>query len=148
MTQHMLPITYDNIEAIAASAFPKSRDCVTAIRLDVLHNILPLERVGFERLIKAIDARHIFTAEILEELDVQIDFLTRQIESGTTRHARVDYDACNVSAPACWTETHRTQRADELGRALIMFYELHEALIAVHDLMHAEVALSDLRQTL
>ena len=52
MTHHFLPITYDNIEAIAAAAFAKSRDCITAIRMDVLHNIQPLERVGFERLIK------------------------------------------------------------------------------------------------
>ncbi|MEQ6205005.1 hypothetical protein ABMC88_18335 [Sulfitobacter sp. HNIBRBA2951] len=48
MTHHLLPITYDNIEAIAAAAFAKSRDCITAVRMDVLHNIQPLERVGFE----------------------------------------------------------------------------------------------------
>ena len=44
MTHHLLPITYDNIEAIAAAAFAKSRDCITAIRVDMLHNIQPLER--------------------------------------------------------------------------------------------------------
>jgi len=148
MTHQLLPINYDNIEAIAASAFPKSRDCVTAVRLDGLHNIQPLERVGFERLIKAIDARQIFTAEILEELDVQIDFLTREIANGTTVHQHFDYDECNVSAPACWQEKHRTERADELGRAMIMFLDLNETLQAVHDLMHAQNALDALRQTL
>ena len=148
MTHHFLPITYDNIEAIAAAAFPKSRDCVTAIRLDVLHNIQPLKRVGFERLIKAIEARQIFKPEILEELDVQMDFLTREIGKGTTVHQHRDYDECNVSAPACWQETRTTERADELGRAMIMFFELYETLQAVHDLMHAQDALDALRQTL
>jgi hypothetical protein len=46
MTQQLLPTTYDNIEAIAASAFAKSRDCLTAIRMDVLHNIKPMERAA------------------------------------------------------------------------------------------------------
>ena len=90
MTHHLLPITYDNIEAIAAAAFAKSRDCITAIRMDVLHNIQPLERVGFERLIKTIEARQIFKPEILEELDVQMDFLTREIDKGTTVHQHRD----------------------------------------------------------
>ena len=148
MTQQRLPINYDKIEAIGASAFAKSRECITAIRMDVLHNIQPLERLGFERLIKAIEARRIFTPEILEELDVQMDFLTREIDKGTTVHQRYDYDECNVSAPACWQERQTTERADELGRAMIMFFDLHETLQAVHDLMHAQEALTELRQSL
>jgi hypothetical protein len=148
MTHQLLPITYDNIEAIAAAGFAKSRDCITAIRMDVLHNIQPLERVGFERLIKLIEARQIFKPEILEELDVQMDFLTCEIDKGTTVHQHRDYDECNVSAPACWQETQTTQRADELGRAMIMFFELYETLQAVHDLMHAQEALDALRQSL
>ena len=148
MTQQLLPTTYDNIEAIAASAFAKSRDCLTAIRMDVLHNIKPMERVGFQRLVDAIEARQIFTQKMLEELDVQIDFLTREIDKGTTVHQHRDYDECNVSAPACWQETRTTEPAKELGRAMIMFLDLNDTLQTVHDLMHAEIALSELRQSL
>jgi hypothetical protein len=147
MTQ-LLPITYDNIDALAASAFAKSRDCLTAIQLDILHNIKPMERVGFQRLVDAIENRQIFTQKMVDELDVQIDFLTREIAKGTTVHQHYDYDECNVSAPACWQEKHTTERASELGRAIIMFLDLNETLQAVHDLMHAETALSELRQSL
>lgn len=77
-----------------------------------------------------------------------MDFLTREIDKGTTVHQHRDYDECNVSAPACWQETQTTQRADELGRAMIMFFELYETLQAVHDLMHAQEALDALRQSL
>lgn len=112
----LLPITYDNIEAIAAAAFAKSRDCIKAIQMDVLHNIRPLDRVGFERLIKIIEARQIFKPEILEELDVQMDFITREIDKSTTVHQHRDDDECNVLAPACSQETRTTERANELGR--------------------------------
>lgn len=147
MTQ-LLPITYDNIDALAASAFAKSRDCITAIREDVLHNVKPLDRVGFERLVSAIERRQIFTQDILEELDVQMDRLTNLVGNGTTWHQHFDYDECNVSAPDSWQETRRTQQAQDLGRAFIVLFDLHETLLAVHDLMHAETALSELRQTL
>jgi hypothetical protein len=116
--------------------------------MDVLHNIQPLERIGFERLIKIIEARQIFKPEILEELDVQMDFLTREIDKGTTVHQHRDYDECNISAPGCWQGTRTTVRADELGRAMIRFSELYETLQAVHDLMHAQEALDALRQSL
>lgn len=147
MTQ-LLPITYDNIDALAASAFAKSRDCLTAIQLDILHNIKPMERVGFQRLVDAIENRKIFTQEMVDELDVQIDVLSRHIESGTTVLSHVDYDECNVSAPACWNEARQTQQAQDCARAFFILLDLLETLMAVHDLMHAETALSELRQTL
>lgn len=84
--------------------------------MDVLHNIRPLDRVGFERLIKIIEARQIFKPEILEELDVQMDFIPREIDKGTTVHQHRDDDECNVLAPACSQETRTTERANELGR--------------------------------
>jgi hypothetical protein len=96
MTQQLLRITYDNIDALAASAFAKSRDCLTAIQTDVLHNIKPMERAGFKRLVDAIEARQIFTQKMLEDLDVQIDFLTREIAKGTTVHQHRDYDECDI----------------------------------------------------
>jgi hypothetical protein len=143
---HILPITYDNIEAIAASAYSKSRGCITAIKQDVMHNVKHTKRLGFQRLIKAIEGRRIFTTQMLEELDVQINFLTHEVNKGTTEHEhQAEYDECNVSAPAYWTETHRTQTASELGRAAIMLSELNDTLLAVHDLMHAETALNELR---
>jgi hypothetical protein len=98
-------------DALAASAFAKSRDCFMAIQLDILHNIKPMERVGFQRLVDAIEIRKIFIQEMVDELDVQIDALSPHIEGGTTVLSHVDYDECNVSAPACWNEARRTQQA-------------------------------------
>jgi|AntRauTorckE5430_2_1112549.scaffolds.fasta_scaffold25584_2 hypothetical protein len=147
MTQ-LLPIVYDNIDTLAASAFAKSRDCITAIREDVLHNVKPLDRVGFERLMSAMERRQIFTQDILVELDVQMDCITHLIDRGTTLHERFDSSESNVSAPSCWHEARQTQQAQDLGRAFIVLFDLHETLLAVHDLMHAETALSELRQAL
>ena len=78
---------------------------------------------------------------MVDELDVQIDVLSRHIESGTTVLSHVDYDECNVSAPACWNEARQTQQAQDCARALFILLDLHETLMAVHDLMHAETAL-------
>lgn len=50
----------------------------------MLHNVKPLDRIGFERLVSAIERRQIFTQEILEELDVQMDRLTTMVGKGTT----------------------------------------------------------------
>ncbi len=82
------------------------------------------------------------------ELDVQMDLLTHEIDEGTTVHEHMEYYECNVSSPAYWNEARRTQQADELGRAFVMFFSLHETLLAVHDLMHAETALAELRQAI
>lgn len=141
----LLPITYDNIDALAAAAYAQSRLCATALRLDVLPHLKPLDRVAPERLIDAIERRRIFTQDILVEIDALIDRLSRRIEEGTTRVERFDADECNVSAPASWTEARRTRAADELGRAVIVLLQFHETLLAVHDLMHAERAIAELR---
>lgn len=144
----LLPITYDNIDALAASAYAKSRDCITAIREDVLHNVKPLDRVGFERLVSAIERRQIFTKEILVELDVQMECLEVSINSGMTWQEHYDNDECNVSAPSRWHEPHLTQTSRDLGRAFLVLFDFYHTLLAVHDLMHAETALSELRQSL
>ncbi|ETX12720.1 hypothetical protein OCH239_17505 [Roseivivax halodurans JCM 10272] len=140
----LLPITYDNIDALAASAFAKSRIAATAIREDVLHNLKPLKRTGSERLLHQIERRRIFDTEMLDEIDVLADLVTRLIQEGTTVIECIDNDECNVS-PGVWTERRRTRAADELGRALIVLYDLQETLYAVHDLMHAERAIEALR---
>ena len=125
----LLPITYDNIDALAASAFAKSRIAATAIREDVLHNLKPLKRTGPERLLDRIERRRIFDAEMLNEIDVFANLLARVIQEGTTVIECIDNDACNVS-PGGWTERRRTRAADELGRALIVLYDLQETLYA------------------
>ncbi|ETW10663.1 hypothetical protein ATO8_21031 [Roseivivax marinus] len=140
----LLPLTYDNIDALAASAFAKSRIAATAIREDVLHNLKPLKRTGPERLLHQIERRRIFDTEVLNEIDVLADLITRLIQEGTTVIECFDNDECNVS-PGIWTERRRTRAADELGRALIVLYDLQETLYAVHDLMHAERAIEALR---
>mgnify|MGYP003652714528 CR=1 FL=1 len=144
----VLPIPYDNIDAIAASAFARSRDCVTAIREDVLHNVKPLDRVGFERLLGAIERRQIFTQDILVELEVQLDCLEALIHQGTTYQEMFDNDPCNVSTTNSWQETRMTDKAKDIGRAFLVLFDFYHTLLAVHDLMHAETALSELRQTL
>ncbi|WP_375691452.1 hypothetical protein [Pseudooceanicola sp. LIPI14-2-Ac024] len=140
----LLPITYDNIDALAASAFAKSRDVATAIQEDVLHNLKPLERSGPERLLGRIERRRIFDEETLVEIDVLTDRIARLVQEGTTTVEYVDTDECNVT-PAYWTAQRRTREADELGRALMFLYDLHETLLAVHDLMHAERAIEAMR---
>jgi hypothetical protein len=107
-----------------------------------------MERVGFQRLVDAIETRKIFSQEMVDELVVQSDGLSRQIDGGTTVLSHVDYDECNVSAPACWNEARQTQQAQDCARAFFILLDLHETLMAVHDLMHAETALSELRQSL
>lgn len=71
----------------ATGALParSARNAVPAGRhVDVLHDVKPLDRIGFERLLSAIERRQIFTQEILEELDVQMDRLTTMVGKGTT----------------------------------------------------------------
>ena len=112
MTQ-LLPIIYDNIDTLAASALAKSRDCITAIREDVLHNVKPLERVGFERLMSAMERRQIFTQDILVELDVQMDCITHLIDRGTTLHERIVLarGAPNAAGPGPWSCFRRPVRS-------------------------------------
>ncbi len=147
MTQ-VLPINYDNIVTLAASAFAKSRDCITGIREDVLHNIEPEDRAAFEGLMNAIECRQIFMREFLAELDAQMDCITHLIDRGTTWHECFEYDECNVSAPACWRGKDQSQQAQDLARAFIFLFDLNKTLHAVHDLIDAEAALSELRQAL
>jgi hypothetical protein len=148
MTDQSIPISYDNIEALGASAFATARDCVTVIQQHVLHNIEPLKRVGFERLIKAIEARQILTQEMLVELDVQICFLIRQIDAGTTQHEMYDNDECNVSNSRSWVETHLTQRAHDLNTAVRVLISLQNKANSIQDLLHADEAITELRETI
>lgn len=112
---------------ICPSAYAKSRDCITAIKLDILHNIEPTRRPGFDRLIKAFKARKIFTEDMLVELDVRIDFLERETGKCTTKHERHDeYDECNVSGSRSWTQKRMTRKTTELGCAVIMLLELYD----------------------
>lgn len=140
----LLPITYDNIDALAASAFAKSRLVATALREDVLHNLEPLDRRKSERLLDRIARRRIFDEEALAEIDGLSDRIVGLIQAGTTEVAHYENDECNVS-PAYWTSQRRTRAADELGRALMVLFDLQETLLAVHDLMHAERAIVALR---
>lgn len=140
----LLPITYENIDALAASAFAKSRDVATAIREDVLHNLEPRERLSPERLLDRIARRRIFDQEILVEIDVLTDRIARHVLKGTSAVEHFDADDCNASRGG-WTEQRRTPEADALSRALMVLYDLQEALLAVHDLMHAERAIEALR---
>lgn len=142
----LLPLSYDNIDSLAASALAASRDCATALREDVIPNLTGQERLGPQRLIRAIDHRMIFSKETLVEIDVLIEKLSTKVLAGTTTVQRFDADESNVSAPACWQETKRTREAEDLGRALVVLLDLQHMVHAVNDLMDAERIISDLRQ--
>lgn len=139
-------LTYDNIDSLAAGAFAKSRDCETAIRVDLMHNLKPQDRNAAGRVLSAIKRRNIFDKELVIELDVLMEKIEQLIQDGTTTVERFDADESNVSAPAIWTEQRRTRQAEELSRALLFIWTFHETLLAVHDLMSAERAIEKLRQ--
>lgn len=143
----MLPITYDNIEALVASAFAKSRTSATAIREDVLHHLKPQHRSGPQRLLRAIDQRKIHTETVMREVEWLIDTITRQVQDGTTHIERYDSDESCISDHPVWTEKRRTEGADDLCRAIPVLLDFHETLMAVQDLLHAEKVVSGLRQT-
>src|SRR5690554_2153261 len=102
----LLPLSYDNIDSLAASALAASRDCATALREDVIPNFKPQERLGPQRLLRAIDHRTIFSKETLIEIEVLIEKMSGKILAGTTTIQRFDADECNVSRPDCWQETN------------------------------------------
>ncbi|MGL4240731.1 MAG: hypothetical protein ACRCTI_06420 [Beijerinckiaceae bacterium] len=95
----MLPISYDNVDVLAASAFAKSRDCAIAIRHDVLRRLPPPDRTGLNRLLGAIERREIFDAAFLTGIDELLGAIEQMMMAGTTVDRR-DTDAGNVTAPA------------------------------------------------
>ncbi|MGK7654966.1 hypothetical protein ACSQ76_22015 [Roseovarius sp. B08] len=143
---NQLPVTFENIEGIAAEAFADARICATALREDVVPNLARMERKAPERLIKAIETGQIFDDETLVELDVLINKLSRRIADGTTQVERVDDHPYCFSEDPSWTETHRTCVAEDMSRALTVLLSFHASLQAVHDLMNAQRELEKMRQ--
>jgi hypothetical protein len=141
-------VTFDNIDAIAAAAFAVARDATTGLRVDIIPNLPPRERLRCENLIAAIDRRQIFQRNFPDALDVVIETVSKRILEGTTTFEQFFPDEYHVNGGGIIRSQERTEQADGLARALPFLLELQELVLAVHDLMHAERALGELRERL
>ncbi|MFW5655248.1 MAG: hypothetical protein ACOCYW_06320 [Roseicyclus sp.] len=72
------------IDAIAAAAFAFARDAATGLRVEVIPNLPPHERLRCERLIATINRRQIFQRDFPDALDVVIETVSKRIREGTT----------------------------------------------------------------
>ena len=142
----LLPISFDNIDALAASAFAQSRLCVVALREDIIPHLAPHERRGPERLIAQIERQRIFDDSVMNELDVLIETLTRRIADGTKRTEQFVADECHIEGGGFLMHTERNETAEAFVRAVPFLLVFQETLLGVHDLMQAERALDKLRQ--
>lgn len=136
----------ETVEERAAQAFAASRDCVTALNVDIIPNLHPRERTGPKRLISAIENRRIFEQDTLTELDVLIEKVSRRILHGSEQIEQFVADECHTDGGGTVTHHHQTFEAEALARALPFLIELKEALLDVQDLMHAIRAVDKLRQ--
>lgn len=136
----------ETVEERAAHAFAASRDCVTALNVDIIPNLQPRERSGPKRLISAIESRRIFEQDTLTELDVLIEKVSHRILDGSENVEQFVADECHIDGGGTITHLHRTSDADALARALPLLIEFNETLLDVHDLMHAIRAVDKLRQ--
>lgn len=138
--------TVDTIEVRAAQAFAASRDCVTALNVDVIPNLQPRERSGPKRLLTAIDRRRIFEYDTLTELELLIDQVSRLVSRGSTQVEQFVADDCHIDGGGILKHWQRTPDAEALARALPLLLEFNEALLDVLDMAHALRALDELRR--
>lgn len=118
-----LPLNFEIIESLAAAAFARSRLCATALREDVVPNLKPRERRGAERLISAIDRRHIFDEEPV------IEKVSRLIASGATQTEHFIADECHIEGGATLTQTQHSAEAHELPDTVAQANEYLSSLI-------------------
>lgn len=109
----------ETVEERAAHAFAASRDCVTALNVDIIPNLQPRERSGPKRLISAIESRRIFEQDTLTELDVLIEKVSHRILDGSENVEQFVADECHIDGGGTITHLHRTSDADALARAAI-----------------------------
>lgn len=138
--------TLDSIEVRAAEAFAASRDCATALNLDINPNLQPRERSGPKRLLSAIERRRIFDTETLTELDVLIETVSRRIYDGSEYFEQYVADECDATGGGTIRHCQRTPDAEALARGLQFLLVFNQALLDVHDMMNAMHALEQLRQ--
>ncbi|MGG7644774.1 hypothetical protein ACQ5SP_08230 [Rhodovulum sp. YNF3179] len=141
-----LPLTYDHIDTLAASAFAQARSCAEVLREEVIPRIGTADAETAERVVSAIERRQVFDEAVLADIDLLVDTLTGYIEAGTTAANQVIADEHHIEGGVVLTRTRRTRDAEALARAVSGIDGLRQTLLGVHDAMHAERALADMRK--